>query len=93
MTDASKCLHCRLIAQIYEHFAEHGVVDHDEVIADVAFVLTEFLAAAEGDRMGLAKRITKDIVKAVPKVRAGGNYPGVDQGGVVVALNPPRPSH
>lgn len=95
MHDASKgdCLHCRLVAEIYAHFAERGVIDHDEVVADVAFLLTEFLAAAEGDRMGLARRITRDIVKAVPKVRAGGNYPGADQGAALGAFNPPTPGH
>jgi hypothetical protein len=66
-----------MIAAIHEHFAVSCTIDHNEVIGKVAFLLTEFLAAAEGDRMGLAKRVTKDIVKAVPIVRAGGNYPGV----------------
>ena len=73
--DGSKkrdCLHCKFAAAIEAHFADDGVIDHDEVIADVAFLLTQFLAA-ESDPV--AKRVTRNIVKAVPMIRSGGNYP------------------
>ncbi len=65
------CLHCRFIAAIHEHFAESRTIDHNEVIGKVAVLLTEFLAAVEGDRMDMEPLSVEQIKGIILEAKAG----------------------